>query len=58
MACAWRSGRPAPEITLQLWAMASMRHSSAAAVPSGEPSSKYARRYHWPSHPWVSTAAV
>jgi len=40
MATARRAGSPAPEITLQLWAMASMRHSSLAAEPSGEPSSK------------------
>ena len=35
-----RSASPAPEITLQLCAMESMRHSSLAAEPSGVPSSK------------------
>jgi hypothetical protein len=40
IACACRSGRPAPEITLQLWAIESMRHSSLSDEPSGVPSSK------------------
>jgi hypothetical protein len=58
MACRCRSGDPAPEITLQLCAIASMRHSSFAAEPSGVPSSKKARRYHSPSHACASTAAT
>ncbi len=37
-------------MTAHAWAMASIRHSSASRVPSGVPSSKYARRYHAPSH--------
>ena len=57
MAVTWRDFSPAPEITLQLWAMASMRHSLAVAVPSGEPSSKKARRYHSPSQAVASMAA-
>ena len=53
-----RAGSPAPDNTAQLCAMASIRHSSSDAVPSGEPSSKYARRYHAPSHAVRSTAAA
>jgi hypothetical protein len=40
IARACRSGSPAPEITLQLWAMESIRHSSLVAEPNGVPSSK------------------
>src|SRR5215471_10117555 len=39
-----------PEMTAQVWAMESIRHSSFCAEPSGVPSSKYARRYQSPSH--------
>jgi len=52
------AGRPAPEITLQLWAIESILHSSLVRDPSGEPSSKYARRYHSPSHAEFSTACT
>ena len=47
----------APLITPQDCATESMRHSGSAAEPSGVPSSKYARRYHSPSHPSRSIAA-
>ena len=46
------------EIVAHACAIASMRHSSASRVPSGVPSSKYARRYHAPSHACSSTAAA
>ena len=49
-----RSAPPAPESTDQLCAIESMRHSALPAEPSGEPSSKYARRYHSPSQPCCS----
>ena len=48
-------------MTDQLCAIESMRHSVFCAEPSGVPSSKYARRYHSPSHapsaPSLSLAA-
>ena len=50
IACCERAGSPRPEITDQLCAIESMRHSTFCADPSGVPSSKYARRYHAPSH--------
>ena len=53
-----RSGFAAPEITLQLCAIESILHSSLVREPSGDPSSKYARRYHSPSHADRSTASA
>jgi len=35
-----------------------VEHSSLVREPSGEPSSKYARRYHSPSHADLSTASA
>ena len=57
MARAARAGLAAPEITLQDCAMASMRHSSLPAEPSGVPSSKKPRRYQSPSQACCSSAA-
>ena len=57
IACAARSGAAAPESTAQDCAIASMRHSSLAAEPSGSPSSKKARRYQSPSHASRSSEA-
>src|SRR5947208_2580054 len=53
-----RSGRPAPEMTLQLCATESILHSSLVRDPRAEPSSKYARRYHSPSQADLSTASA
>ena len=53
----WRgaraSGSAAPEITAQDCGSESIRASSLACDPSGEPSSKKPRRYHSPSQPDV-----
>ena len=47
---------PTPAMTAHDCAIASMRHSSLSCEPSGVPSSKYARRYHAPSHACSSAA--
>src|SRR5688572_2282821 len=44
-----RSVSPAPDNTDQLCEMASILHSILFFEPSGEPSSKKARKYHSPS---------
>ena len=44
-------------MTPQDCAIESIRHSSLTAEPSGVPSSKKARRYQSPSHPWLSSAS-
>src|SRR5690349_7896363 len=54
MAFRERNSSPAPESTDQLCAMESIWHSWFEEEPSGEPSSKYARRYHSPSHAFCS----
>jgi len=46
----WNAGGAAFEITDQACAIRSMRHSALVCEPSGVPSSKNARLYHWPSH--------
>jgi hypothetical protein len=50
MARSARSFGAAPESTAHDWAMASILHSWLCRDPIGVPSSKYARRYHPPSH--------
>ena len=52
------SGSPAREITLQLCAIESILQSSLSAEPSGDPSSKYARRYHAPSQLRLHSSVV
>ncbi len=50
MALRERPTSPAPDSTDQLCAIESIWHSAFLLDPSGVPSSKYARRYHSPSH--------
>ena len=57
IACSARADAAAPESTPQDWAMASIRHSSFAAEPSGVPSSKKPRRYQSPSQASRSSEA-
>src|ERR1700754_1524883 len=57
MAVVLRSSLATPDNTDQLCAMASIRHSSFAADPSGVPSSNHARLYQSPSQACASSAA-